>query len=375
MTPAASPFVKILHVIPSFGLGGMEKVVCTLINNTLDCYAHAILTLDKYTPASQWIKDEKVQFIDFDKSNERGRFFWALHCVLQKIQPDLLMTYNWGATDAIWLGRCAGIRSIIHSEHGFNVDEGEATCWKRDLIRFFVYRLASQVIIVSRELQTILQRRYFLRASHVKRIPNGIDTSYYSPNLAERQRVRKTLGFEDNNVVVGFSGRLDPIKNLGLLLDIFAHCVRENPHLRLLIVGDGPEKKNLETLCQEKNIYNHTIFTGQQENVLPYLRAMEVFLLPSLREQMPLTVLEAMAVGIPVVATKVGEIPQIIDDGINGFVRDVGAPIEAFAQSLRALLVPARRRDMGEAARRKIVNNFQEQTMIQRYKTIIQELL
>jgi L-malate glycosyltransferase len=101
---------------------------------------------------------------------------------------------------------------------------------------------------------------------------------------------------------------------------------------------------------------------------------MDVFLLTSLREQMPMTVLEAMAMAIPVVATNVGEIPHIIDDGINGFVLDVDASIETFVQSLLTLLSPARRRSIGDAARQKIASHFREQTMVQRYKAAIQGL-
>jgi glycosyltransferase involved in cell wall biosynthesis len=116
------------------------------------------------------------------------------------------------------------------------------------------------------------------------------------------------------------------------------------------------------------------VFTGEQENVLVYLRAMDIFLLTSLREQMPLTVLEAMAMGIPVVATEVGEIPHVIDDGINGFILDVDARVETFVRSLCALLPPTRRKSMGDAARQKVLAHFQEQVMVQGYKTVIQAL-
>jgi glycosyltransferase involved in cell wall biosynthesis len=282
------------------------------------------------------------------------------------------MTYNWGASDAIWLGRMAGIRRIIHNEHGFNVDEGKTTHWKRDVVRCIVYRLASTVIVVSRELQTLLEQKYLLKADQVTRIPNGIDASYYAPNSVERQQIRKTLGFQDENVVVGFSGRLDPIKRLDLLLDIFASCVREHSGLRLLIVGDGPERTRLETLCHEKNLHGYIVFAGQQENVLSYLRSMDIFLLTSLREQMPITVLEAMAVGIPVVATRVGEIPFIIDDGLDGFIHDLNAPNGTFVKSLLALSFRPDCIRMGEAARKKILDNFQEHAMVERYKSVIQ---
>ena len=367
--------MKLLHVVPSFGLGGMEKVICALIQNTTHSYQHIILALDNNTQAGRWLQDEKVQFLDFEKPTQRKRFFLALVGALRHVHPDLLMTYTWGATDAIWLGRLAGIQHIIHNEHGFNVDEGRATLWKRDVIRLLVYRLASKVIVVSHELQTLLQRRYLLTADRLIRIPNGIDTSHYAPNSEERRQVRKKLGFTEAHMVVGFSGRLDPIKNFDLLLHIFSSCMHKNPHVRLLIVGDGPEKKRLETLCHDKDIHHSVVFTGQQEHVLPYLRAMDVFLLTSVREQMPMTILEAMAVGVPVIATRVGEIPHIIDDGVNGFVHRLDDPVAVFVQPLLALLSTPYRTRMGEAARQKIMDSFQQEIMVQRYKTMIEGLL
>jgi len=352
----------------------MEKIVCTVINSTSEWYTHEILALDRCTDASVWINGKKLKLIEFEKPEKRGSFFRSLYRALRQIQPDLLMTYNWGASDAIWLGRAAGIRRVIHNEHGYNVDEAKATDWKRDAVRFLVYRLAAKLIVVSRELESLLQRRYLLGAGHVTRIPNGIDSSYYSPDCDERQRTRKILGFADRDIVVGFTGRLDPIKNLDLLLEIFAHCVQERSDLRLLVVGDGPQRKHLQALCEKKKLTGRIVFAGQREDVLPYLRAMDVFLLTSLREQMPMTVLEAMAVGIPAVATKVGDIPHIIDDGIDGFVLRSDASVDAFVQSLFALLDAARRKTMGAAARRKVVGQFQQEVMVRQYKTVIEGL-
>jgi glycosyltransferase involved in cell wall biosynthesis len=352
----------------------MEKVICAFIKHTTHSYQHIILALNNNVQASRWLQDEPVQFLHFDKPAQRGRFFLALASTLRTVRPDVLMTYTWGATDAIWLGRLTGIQHIIHHEHGFNVDEGRTTLWKRDVIRFLVYRLASKVIVVSHELQTLLQRKYLLTADRVIRIPNGIDTSDYAPDPEERRQIRKQLGFTDTDIVVGFSGRLDPIKHFDLLVQIFSSCVHLNPHLRLLIVGDGPEKKRLGTLCHDKDIRRSVVFTGQQENVLPYLRAMDVFLLTSLREQMPMTILEAMAVGLPVMATSVGEISHMIDDGINGFVRRLDDPVEVFVQPLLALLSLPDRKRMGEAARQKIIGHFQQETMVQRYTALIEGL-
>jgi sugar transferase (PEP-CTERM/EpsH1 system associated) len=367
--------MRILHVVPSFGLGGMERIVCALINHTSSVYEHIILALADDVRAAQWLASGKTQVVALAKNNVQGKYFKTLYNSLRMIQPTMLMTYNWGATDAIWLGRLAGIRYLIHCEHGFNVDESEITLWKRDVIRFFVYRLASKVVVVSHDLQTMLRQKYLLKASRVVQVPNGIDTTYYSPNFGDRQRIRKQLGFTDADVVVGFSGRLDPVKNFPLLTTIFVESFYSCPQLRLLIVGDGPERSSLENFFAERNLHKAVAFAGSQEDVLPYLRAMDVFLLTSLREQMPLTILEAMAVGIPVIASSVGEIPQIVTHDLNGFVHHKQASPKVFAHSLLALLSSDRRKKMGEAARKKVVEHFQQNTMVQRYETVIHEVL
>jgi glycosyltransferase involved in cell wall biosynthesis len=365
--------MHILHVVPSFGLGGMEKIVCAVVESSAEKHKHVVLSLDGCACALNWIKHKNAQLIRYKKPQSRALFFRSLYSVLRRCQPDLLMTYNWGATDAIWLGRIAGIRNIIHSEHGFNIDEAAKTDKRRDVIRFCLYHFSSNVIVVSHELKEMMKHRFHLSEHKVRQIPNGIDTSYFSPNFAERERMRRSLEFTHKDVVLGFSGRLDPVKNLDLLLDIFAICKPCTNPFRLLIVGDGPEKHRIEARCHAEGLHAYVRFVGQQEEVRPYLRAMDVFLLTSLREQMPLTVLEAMGVGMPVIATRVGELPYVIDDGTDGFIRDVAAPVEQYLQPLRSLLCASQKTKLGNAARKKVIERFQLENMLQHYDRLIQE--
>jgi sugar transferase (PEP-CTERM/EpsH1 system associated) len=365
--------IKVLHLVPSFALGGMERIVCSVINGTTDRYDHRILALDRRVDARRWIR-AKASVVPFEKPDKRRLFFSTLYRVLKTIRPDILMTYNWGATDGIWLGRLAGIRHIIHNEHGFNVDEGNGTNWQRDAVRYLVYRLASKVIVVSGELESLLRQRYRLTPCQVARISNGIDASNYSAEPDERRRMRALLGFTEHDLVIGFSGRLDPIKNLDLLLDVFVGYLGQDPQGRLLIVGDGPERSRLEARCQERRVRSHVVFTGMRDNVKSYLRAMDLFLLTSLREQMPMTVMEAMASGLPVVATKVGEIPHMVDNGINGFVHEPDSSPLVFIESLVSLMDCGRRERMGRAARQAVAERFQENAMIEGYLSVIQSL-
>jgi len=362
--------MKILHVVPSFGFGGMEKIICSVINSDVDGHNHVILTLDGTATAREWISNSRTTIVPFRKQKLRRQFFLSLFNVLRESGADLLMSYNWGAIDVIWLGRLAGISNIIHHEHGFSIDEASSTVARRDLVRFILYRLATQIIVVSHELEDMLQKRFGMSESRVIRIPNGVDVSFYSPNDDERQRVRQSLGYQDSDFVIGFSGRLDPVKNLDLMLDIFLSSNPRDYPFRLLMVGDGPDRARVEARCQAAGVDPYFKLVGEQTQVLPYLRAMDVFLLTSLREQMPLTVLEAMAVGVPVIATRVGELPYIIDNGSDGFIRDLNASIETFVQPLPSLLCSSERERLSDAARRKVIGQFQLGTMIERYANI-----
>src|SRR6266699_6233391 len=126
-----SVIMKILHIMPSFGLGGMEKVICSFINRTTE-YRHIITPLDGNRNARIWITNGEVQYIDFNKPSSRVNFFIKLYDIIKKVQPDLIMSYNWGGTDALWIGRIAKVKIIVHSEHGFNMDESKYTSKIRD---------------------------------------------------------------------------------------------------------------------------------------------------------------------------------------------------------------------------------------------------
>ena len=166
----------------------MEKVICSIINATADTYDHELLPIDNNKEAVKWTKAQNVKIIDFHKSDIRHIFFKSLYEIIKARKPHVLMTYNWGSTDAIWLGRLTGVTKIIHNEHGFNIDEAIALSAKRSLVRFFVYRMASKTVVVSNELLSIMTNKFYLNHRKLNFIPNGINTEYYIKNFSERER-------------------------------------------------------------------------------------------------------------------------------------------------------------------------------------------
>ncbi|RMH08929.1 MAG: glycosyltransferase [Nitrospirae bacterium] len=359
--------MKILHVVPSFGLGGMEKVLCAVINALPREIEQEILALNGDLSATAWLCHARVTLRDFIRPRGNLPFFRLLFQAIRASCPEVVMTYNWGATDAIWLGRLAGVPYILHSEHGFNADEATATHWKRNLVRHVVYRLASKVIVVSHHLKRMLEAQFHIASDRLVFIPNGLDTNRFVPDDRTRSRIRQHLGIQDEDLVIGFIGRFDPVKNLPLLLHVVEHCVREDSRFKLLVIGDGPERAIIQQALAKPILQGHVMWVGKQDEVLPYLQAMDIFLLTSLREQMPMSMLEAMSVGLPVVATAVGDIPVILSEGEAGVMSALDKAPRHLVAALLDLRDPAKRLRMGQAARALVVSRFSQQLMIQRY--------
>lgn len=366
--------MKLLHVVPSFGLGGMEKVLCSVINALPSQSRQGILSLNGEFDATKWIHRDTIEYLPFTRPQGNVRYCQALFRALRDWSPDVLMTYNWGATDAMWLARLSGISHIIHSEHGFNVDEATSTHWKRNAIRFLVYRCASKIVVVSRDLEAMMKTQFQLSSERIQFIANGIDTDFYSPNVSEREKIRDEFGIQPEDVAVGFVGRLDPVKNVPLLLEAFDLSLRTDRRFKLILIGDGPDREMIERSCRAYGIQECVWLVGEQEHVLPYLQALDVFALTSFREQMPMSMLEAMAVGIPVLASAVGEIPTILNGQTAGFVHELAEGPQAFSQSLLKFRDPERRHRMGEAARRLVVSRFRQQTMIRNYFELLESV-
>lgn len=363
--------MKILHVVPGFGFGGMEKVICSILNGLPAQLQHTILPLTPHIDARRWLRDREVRMIPFQRPEGMLSYCLALFRILQTERPDVLMTYNWGATDALWLGWLAGISTIFHHEHGFNIDETHRTKVRRDLVRCLVYRLPQKVVVVSRLLERSLKRSYRLRDSQIFFIPNGIDSNCYAPDALGRDRIRKALGLRADHLVMGFSGRLDPVKNFDLMLEIFEACVKQDDRIRLLLIGEGQEKERIISGSQGKGLADKVLLVGPTDTVLPYLQALDVFLLTSYREQMPMSLLEAMSVGIPVVASRVGEIPFMLEDGKGGYLFSLDDDPGLWAEKILRLRDPWIRHDMGVAAREVVKQNFQEQSMVRRYQDLL----
>jgi len=232
--------------------------------------------------------------------------------------------------------------------------------------------MASKIIVVSQSIERIIIDKLLLNKNHVELISNGIDTEIFNISNDDRRKHRDIFGYNAENFIIGFSGRLDPVKNFDFMLDVFQECINNDTNCRMMIIGDGQEKEKIARLCIEKHIEKYVRLVGKQENVIPYLGMLDAFLLTSVTEQMPMTILEAMALTRPVVASKVGDIPRIITHGQDGMIFDLSERPAVFAKALLTLRDPATRQAMGAAARQKVLAEFQEEAMVGTYRQAIE---
>jgi sugar transferase (PEP-CTERM/EpsH1 system associated) len=284
------------------------------------------------------------------------RTFLRLARLLRRLRPDVVHSRNWSTFDAVVAARLAGIRTVIHGEHGRDIADPEGRNRRRNRLRRACASLVDRFVTVSDDLRRWLVEEVGIPARKVTTIANGVDTVRFAPG--EGTGVRARLGLPPAGPIVGTVGRLDPVKDQATLLRAFARVRIDHPDAALVIVGDGPCRQALTTLVSELELTTSAHLVGERHDIAALLRALDVFVLPSIAEGMSNTLLEAMATGLPVIATRVGGNGQLVEHGVNGTLVPV-QDASALAAAIGGYLGDRRRRAChGEASRRRAVERF-----------------
>lgn len=368
--------IKILHVIDSLAVGGMERVVIDVVNGLDQArFEQMVCCLSRRGEAAALLR-EGIRCIDLGKGAKADRLMpLKIARAIRQAEPDIVHSQSWSGVDtAIAKLMTPGVK-LVHSEHGRHVPYLQAESLKRKIARRGLYHLADAVFAISAEVRAFYCRETGFSASRMLVIPNGIDARRMDE--ASRSGAREEFGIAADDFVIGTVARLDATKNTMMLIRAFAKLQRgqQNPDLKLLIVGDGAERVALESYAAKHGLNRAIIFTGQRQDVSHLLGAMNVFALSSLSEGMPLTVLEAMAAWLPVVATNVGALPEMVEDGATGFLIE---PENEMAMAERLALFQQNRalaKSFGEAARRKVEREFSLGQMLRQYADLYLSVL
>jgi sugar transferase (PEP-CTERM/EpsH1 system associated) len=371
----------IVHVIHHLYMGGMENGLVNLINHMpADKFRHAVLCVEDYSDFRSRITRADVEVIALNRSRVGiGKLRREIFRLCRALKPAIVHTRNLSGLDALLPARLAGVAHCVHGEHGWDVHDLEGKRWRPIILRRLHAPLIEQYITVSRDLQRYLLARIGIRAARITQIYNGVDTDRFQP-AAGKPRTWLPPAFQDASLtLIGTVGRVQPVKDQATLLQAFAQLITREPALRptlrLLVVGDGPLLAELKTLAATLNIADITCYPGAMNDVPQVLRALDVFVLPSLNEGISNTILEAMACGLPVIATGVGGNLELVADGACGRFftpRDAGTLCDLLLQYTRD--VPLREAH-SRAARHHAVEQFGLATMVARYQAVYDQLL
>ncbi|EXI76745.1 MAG TPA: TIGR03088 family PEP-CTERM/XrtA system glycosyltransferase [Candidatus Accumulibacter phosphatis] len=370
----------VLHVIHHLVTGGMENGLVNLINHLPENrFRHAVACVEDFSDFRLRLTRSDTPVIALHRSRVGvWRLRQGLFRLCRQLQPTIVHSRNQSGLDALLPARLAGVPHCIHGEHGWDVDDLAGRRVKPALLRRLHSPLVDRYITVSAELRNYLVERVGISPGRVTQIINGVDAVRYAPATHAERWQSLPAGFAGPGcVLIGTVGRLQPVKDQATLLRAFARLAKDGDEhasrARLVIVGDGPSGESLRRLAAELGVSSLIWFPGAVSNVRELLQAFDVFVLPSLAEGISNTLLEAMATGLPLLATATGGNVELVADEISGRLfqpRDVAG----LSDLLRQYLVdPHRRQRHGSAAREIALARFSLATMLANYQAVYEE--
>jgi L-malate glycosyltransferase len=369
-----APPVRILHLHSTFSAGGKELRAVRLMNAFGAAAEHSLVSgMPGRLEARGAIAPGIRASFPNDAPPLTGRpnplRLGRLARYMRRF--DLVLTYNWGAFDAVMAHHMFGGPPLIHHEDGFNEDEAVTLKSRRNLYRRLGLGGAFRLVVPSERLEKIALRAWGVAPGRLVRIPNGIPVERFS-RLPEEGAIP---GFRHgpNEVVIGAVAGLRAVKNLPRLVRAFAAMTNRNA--RLVIVGEGPESERIAAEARSAGVAARLLMPGFLADPARWIGHFDIFALSSDSEQFPISLVEAMAAGLPAVATAVGDVPSIVSEDNKPLI--VACDDEAaFTAALDSLADrPDLRRAIGAANREKAVSSFDEQAMIATYARLYGEAI
>lgn len=376
--PSQQPLI--CHIIYRLTIGGLENGLVNLINNLPDDhYRHAIVCTTEATEFRDRIRRRDVEIYELRKRPGKDiAAYGRMWRILRRLRPRIVHTRNLPALDMIIPAYFSRVPRFVHSEHGLDMIELDGKNTKYNLMRRASRLVIDRYVTVSRDLNEWLRREVGIPAARIETIYNGVDTARFSPEGAEPCILPQ--GFSPpGSIVVGTLGRFDTVKNQVLLVRTVARVLDHRPELRarlrLVLIGDGKERGAIEAALAADSLRDISWMPGFRDDTPSVYRALDIFVLPSLREGISNTLLEAMSSARPVIATRIGGNPEIVPDGIVGQLVEPGNP-DALAQAIQRYIDdPPLMRAHGEAGRTHVLRSFSLDAMVKNYDKVYRSLL
>jgi sugar transferase (PEP-CTERM/EpsH1 system associated) len=366
--------IKVLHVVLSLGTGGLENGVVNIINGSdANLFQIDVLCLRSEGELARRIHNEQTNvFFDSSRSQGLNNAISVIREANRNNQYHIIHTHGWATMLAGYLATLFSSQSlVINGEHGTLYFQ----TWRQRFMQKLLFNRMKINLSVSAALAKEISRRYNVKSERFIPILNGVDVEKFKPNAVTRDRVRRELGISKGQVIVGSVGRLVEVKNYPSLIRAFSKVLSSFDNIKLVLTGDGPDRKALERLANDLEISKDVIFLGRRDDVPDVMTAFDIFVLPSFREGLSNTVLEAMSSGLPVVVTDVGGNPEIVIENTTGYLFEVD-DVEYLSTKLLSLCKhKTELKRLSEAARNHISENYSLNKMVDNYQAVYRKLM
>jgi len=364
--------MKILYFLQGLEFGGLEKMVCDLaLGLTRSGEKTCFCCFDSLGYFNKFLSKNNIKvFLLPRKSGLDFSYSFKLSTLIKQENIDIIHAHNATAWFyAVWASMLSRV-PLVYTEH----DRSFPTPLRLKFLHYFFGKYTHAIVAVSEAVKYNLEKYEHIK--NIRVIYNGIDpVLFYPPNPEEKILKKKQLGLDANDFVLGNVGRMDYWKNQRILIEILLELKNVYPQVKLVFVGGGEEEDNLKRLAIEKRVKNDVLFLGKRSDVNEILKAFDLFVFPSLTEGLPLVVIEAMASGLPVIASHVGGIPELIIHGKNGLLVPPTSKNEIKSAIINLIQNPDLRIKMGQLGRKIFETQFSLPQMVKKYIEVYEDVL
>ncbi|TDF37301.1 glycosyltransferase [Alteromonadaceae bacterium M269] len=361
--------MKVAHLVYSFEVGGLERIVANCITSMPAGTKHTVIALRSYSPEFVESIAMDVEVICLDKpEGQSWKSFYDFHKVLRKVKPDVLHSYNLASLEYQFVGWLNRIPMRLHAEHGRDISDPTGSNKKYQFLRRVMSRFVHKIVSVSDDLHQWLINDVGTKPSKCQLIRNGVNTDAYNIEQGAQK--------EEQQVVFGHVARLQSIKNQQGLIEAYFMAAAEDAsfkqNTKLIIVGTGALESSLKDYVASQEDSVLVEFWGERHDMPEVYKAFNVFVMASHAEGIPMTMLEAMSSGLPVLSTAVGGIPEITTTAFADLV-----PPKSVDELAKGFLRTYQKRDsfggMGQKARENVIKNFSQEKMVKDYYSLYEQ--
>jgi len=369
--------IKVLHLISPRGVGGAERVVLTLCKGADRESVESVLGIfrDNRTDRDDFITDVEKMGLAFEEICYKNPYdisqFFDLYRIVRRLCPQVIHAHGYKTNIlGFFVAKLLGI-PIVTTVHGlYRIGRGSNRMVR---LGVFVLRYFDRVLPVSEQIREELLRMK-IPASRMVTVRNVPPLATVKSRV-QTQSFREEVGISPKRKIIGFIGRLEHVKGCDQFIEAMANIMRKALDFCAVIVGDGPEREALEILVKRRGLGERVNFFGFRNDPERVLQSLDVLVLSSRNEGIPLTLLEAMAQGVPVVATQVGGVPEVIRDGVNGLLVAPGEPAKLAEAIIESLSNPEAARERTLAAKKMLARDYDVRTWAGKVRDVYKGIL